>query len=364
MADAPLEVCRPRLGRLTTLDCTLRDGGYHNNWRFSTDFARGYLKAAESAGIDVLEIGFRHLQAQPDSGPFACSHDSFLKQLHFPSDVTVAVMVNLSELISSTESLQQRTDHFFPPRSESPVSMVRVAAHFSTVQQAPAVVNRLHERGYRVGVNLMQAPSKQLSEVENAARIVGVCQPEVLYFADSLGSAYPAQVESIADALRQAWGGEIGFHAHDNRGLALINTLAAAECGVTWLDGTLMGMGRGAGNCRTECLLSELLSTSAEYRPETLYPFLKAHVEPLMQTYGWGPNVLYSLAAEREIHPTYLQEVITHEQRIGSPVDVGRLFEILGTTDRVGKFQPAVLKRLIEACFSPAPGANTARRAA
>ena len=79
----------------------------------------------------------------------------------------------------------------------------------------------------------------------------------MIYFADSLGSATPESIEDIVNALKINWTGKLGIHAHDNRGLALSNTIKAMECGVEWVDSTITGIGRGPGNAKTEELIIE-----------------------------------------------------------------------------------------------------------
>jgi 4-hydroxy 2-oxovalerate aldolase len=158
-------------------------------------------------------------------------------------------------------------------------------------------------------MNLMQVsryPRSDLSVL--GAQLAKWDSLDVLYFADSLGNMTEDDIRDRFAALRDGWPGEIGVHAHDNRGRALDNTLAALDAGATWIDATILGMGRGAGNPRTELLLFELQQLGAEsYRPEALLAISSNDFPALQQEYGWGTNLLYFMSAAYGVHPTYVQ---------------------------------------------------------
>src|SRR5690554_4405695 len=80
------------------LDCTLRDGGYYNSWDFKPDIVTNYLNAVSAAGVDAVEVGFRSLKADVFKGAVAYTSDEFLRSLEIPSNLTIGVMVNGSEL--------------------------------------------------------------------------------------------------------------------------------------------------------------------------------------------------------------------------------------------------------------------------
>lgn len=299
--------------KLKILDCTFRDGGYYNDWDFTPGLVEKYLNAVENAKIDYVEVGFRFDLVKKYAGPFAYSTDKYLSQLNLPKNAVVGVMVNAKEIINLYEKNICRADSIFANASESPVDLIRIAAHFSEISACGQIVKDLKAKGYRVGFNLMQTVGKTNEEIKNAATTVNSWNAvEVLYFADSLGNLYPKDIKDIVTSLRAGWEGEIGIHAHDNKGFALINTLTAIDAGVTWLDGTMMGMGRGAGNTKTEHLLMEinLLLGEEKYKPESLASLVLDDFTELKREYKWGSNLLYYTAACHSIHPTYIQELL------------------------------------------------------
>jgi 4-hydroxy 2-oxovalerate aldolase len=293
------------------LDCTLRDGGYYNAWDFSPLLISEYLSAMRAAQVDIVELGFRFLENNGFKGPCAYTTDDFLRGLAIPDGLSVGVMVNGADLCTSL-GLQPALERLFPvPASSSPVGLVRFACHFRELSEALPAAGWLSERGYRVGLNLMQIADRSREEVSDFARMAQDWPIEVLYFADSMGSMTPDDTARVIGWLRSVWDGPLGIHTHDNMGLALSNTLRAQKEGVSWLDATVTGMGRGPGNARTEELVIEieaLRDHKANLVP--LMTLIRKHFGPMKAKYGWGTNPYYFLAGKYGIHPTYIQEML------------------------------------------------------
>ncbi|MDF5252586.1 pyruvate carboxyltransferase, partial [Vibrio parahaemolyticus] len=150
------------------------------------------------------------------------------------------------------------SNDLFVRAQESKVDLVRIAAHFNEAEQCESMIKAFKEMGYIVGLNLMQAGGKPSEVIAEKVQTVAKANPDVIYFADSLGNMDSAEVTRIAEIVKQNWDGDIGIHTHNNMGQAMSNTMTARSNGVTWLDVTVTGMGRGAGNAQTENLLAEL----------------------------------------------------------------------------------------------------------
>ena len=292
----------------TIIDCTLRDGGYYNNWNFSFDLANNYLAAMKSAKVNIVEIGFRFLNTEGFKGPFAFSTDNFIKSLDIPKDLIIGVMINASDLYTDI-GWQKAIEKLFPKKAKnSPVKIVRIACHIDELQNAVHATDWLKNNGYRVGINLMQIAERTKEEIIKFTKIVKKSKPEVIYFADSMGGMKPKNVSRIIDLLKKNWSGNIGIHTHDNMGLALTNTLEAKKRGATWLDSTVTGMGRGPGNTKTEELIIELHKTSLrDINVVPLLSIIRNFFLPLKKEKNWGTNVYYYLAGKYGIHPTYIQ---------------------------------------------------------
>lgn len=294
------------------LDCTLRDGGYYNSWDFSPELINDYLIAMQAAGVDVVELGFRSIQNQGFKGACAYTTDDFLRSLDLPADLIIGVMVNGSELASDKPQVDVLETLFPVSASESLVDLVRIACHVHEFEKSLESVSWLKDKGYQVGFNLMQVANCSQDEVKALARMAADYPIDVLYFADSMGSMTPDQASEIISWFRSEWRGPMGIHTHDNLGLGLSNSLRAIEEGVTWIDSTVTGMGRGPGNALTEQLaieISSLRNQSVNFVP--LMTLIRKYFAPMKESYGWGTNPYYYLAGKYAIHPSYIQEMLS-----------------------------------------------------
>ncbi|MEY2477596.1 MAG: 4-hydroxy 2-oxovalerate aldolase [Actinomycetota bacterium] len=292
-------------GEITVLDCTLRDGGYYTNWQFDQDVVNRYLQSVAAAGVDVIELGFRTPDAKQFLGPYAHTTDWLLESLDLP-DCRLGVMLNVADFVGDERA---GVDRVFKPADQSRISVVRLATHLRDIDSCTPLAERLRELGYFVGVNLMQTGSHPVEAVQDVAATLQRCEAiGVLYFADSLGNMDADDVRTTVRHLRDVWDRPLGIHTHDNRRLALSNSIAAVEAGVEWVDATIRGMGRGPGNAQTEFLLAELARTaSLKYSPDPLVRTVMEDFAALQAEHGWGANLLYLKAADYGVHPTYVQ---------------------------------------------------------
>jgi len=295
------------------LDCTLRDGGYYCDWDFEPALVEFYFEAMAALKVDYVELGLRSLKNSGFKGGFAYTTDSFLDDLDIPIELhnKIGVMVNASELVSDVDDVFSVLQSLFAPKKDSLVTLVRVACHVDEFNKVLPAAKWLKEQGYLVGFNLMQVADRNDDEIAALARQASENPIDVLYFADSMGSLAPAQVQHIVGVIRGSWAGEIGIHTHDNMSQALANSMAAINSGATWVDSTVTGMGRGPGNVQTEYLALALES----YREQTgsITPLLKLvnqYFKPMQVKYGWGSNSYYYLAGKFGIHPTYIQHML------------------------------------------------------
>lgn len=293
------------------LDCTLRDGGYYNSWNFTPALIDEHLAAMKAAQVDVVEVGFRFLKNEGFKGPCAYTTDDFLDGLTIPRGIMIAVMVNGADLCTESGCISAIEQLFPRPATETPVDLVRLACHFHELMHVLPAIGWLKDRGYSIGLNLMQIADRTHAEINELTSMASDWPLDVLYFADSMGSMTPEDTGRMIEWLRQGWQGDLGIHAHDNMGLALANTLRAREDGASWLDATVTGMGRGPGNARTEELAIE--AETLRNRRTNLVPLMaliRQTFGPMKAKHNWGTNPYYYLAGKFGIHPTYIQEMM------------------------------------------------------
>ena len=302
--------------KIKVLDCTLRDGGYYCNWDFDRELVEQYFKSIEKSNVDIIEVGLRSTKKNKFFGPFAYCTDVFLNSLEIGRDVQVAVMINASEFIKDEKANIELLNKYFDSKLDSRVDLVRIASHFNEVDKLGDIVKILSDKGYSVGLNLMQIGGKSRDEIVEAAKKAQSYDCiDVLYFADSLGNMSPRHICDVIETLKSVWKKELGIHAHNNKGHAISNTLEAFNQGATWLDCTVTGMGRGAGNSQTDYLLFEInnLTDNKKYNPEALFKLVLEKFDPLKEKCGWGSSLMYYLSAQYNIHPTFIQELLNNE---------------------------------------------------
>ena len=296
---------------IKVLDCTLRDGGYYTSWNFDLELVNKYLRGIKNSNIDVIELGFRFLNENKQLGPLAYTSDKFLETLDLPKGIEYAVMINASEYISKEDPITSINKNF-SDSSKSKISIVRIATNFDDYSESKILARAIKEKGYTVCLNLMQVHSKTSKQYKDAAEVISKWDAvDILYLADSLGVLEPGDINKVFRHIKPFWKEKMGIHTHNNRGYALTNSIKAVEEGVSWLDSTVYGMGRGAGNTPTEDLLLELKKLNIhESNPNALIPSYK-DFEKLNKKYKWGANIYYHFASQKHIHPTYIQTLLS-----------------------------------------------------
>jgi len=297
--------------QIKILDCTLRDGGYYNNWDFSKELVNDYLKAISDSGIKYVELGFRSLKKNKFNGPNFFTTDSYINSLKIPRNIILGVMINISELASHPSGYEKVAKLIFVDKKKSKVKFIRLATHFDEINYALKICKILKSKGYMIAINLMQITEQSKKNIISTAEKIKEANPDILYFADSLGAMNPSDVSNYIKNLRSHWKGSLGIHTHNNLGKALPNSLKAIENGVVWIDSTITGMGRGPGNAETEYLLLEMKNYSSnQFNILPITKIINKYFEPMKQHYKWGTNPYYYLAGKYGIHPTYIQEML------------------------------------------------------
>lgn len=287
---------------IRVLDATIRDGGLVNNFMFTDEFISALYRANVKAGVDVMEFGYKASKELFDVNKFGkwkfCDEESIRSIVgDNNSDLKIAIMAD----VGRCDYKQDITN-----KSESVIDMVRVATY---VHQMPAAVEMIEDakaKGYEVTCNIMAISNAQESDVAQALEMVGKSSVDGIYIVDSYGSLFPEQIRRITELYMEV--GEkydkyIGMHAHNNQQLAFANTIEAAANGASLLDATMMGMGRGAGNCAMELLLGFLKNPKFNLFP--VLKFLESYMVPLKQSgVVWGYDIPYLLTGHLNQHPS------------------------------------------------------------
>lgn len=287
---------------IKVLDATIRDGGLVNNFSFSDEFVKALYEANVKAGIDYMEFGYK---ADPD-----LFNESEYGKWKFSKDEDIRAIVgdNHTGLKISVMADVGRTNYKrdILPKKDSPIDMIRIATYISQLPLAAEMVEDAHEKGYETCVNIMAISKVQEEELLKGFELLCKAKVDVIYLVDSFGAFLPEQVERLtllAKSIADKYGKKIGIHTHNNLQMAFANTVEAMRNGASYLDATMSGMGRGAGNCHIESLLS--LLRNPKYNMFPLLDFVAEYMPKVKEDGAvWGFDIPYLLTGSLNIHPS------------------------------------------------------------
>ncbi len=284
--------------KIKVLDCTIRDGGLINNHDFDTRFVREVYKALSEAGVDYMEIGYKNskrLFSPKEFGKWKFCDDGDINKVieGIESKTKISVMVDVDRV--DVEDVVSRKD--------SPVAMIRVASYVKDIDKAIYLVNHFADKGYETTVNIMaisRALDNELTECLH--QLEKESKADCVYIVDSFGALYQETTEFLikkAKSILKAK--EVGIHAHNNQQLAFGNTIEAIIHDANFVDGTVYGLGRAAGNCPLELILGFLKNPKFDIRP--ILDLISKEFIPLKEKMDWGYIIPYAIAGMLNEHP-------------------------------------------------------------
>jgi 4-hydroxy 2-oxovalerate aldolase len=284
--------------KIKVLDCTIRDGGLMNNHDFDLRFVREVYKALSEAGIDYMEIGYKNskrLFSPKEYGKWKFCDDADIAQVidGIQSRTKISVMVDVDRV---------DVDQVLP-KKDSPVDMIRVATYVKDVDKAIYLANHFADKGYETAVNIM-AISRALDNelTECLQQLEKECKAKIINIVDSFGSLYQETTEFLIKKAKNILKSkEVGMHAHNNQQLAFANTIEAIIHDANYVDTTIFGLGRAAGNCPTELMLGFLKNPKYDIRP--ILDVISKEFIPLQKKIEWGYFIPYAITGILDEHP-------------------------------------------------------------
>lgn len=288
------------------LDCTLRDGGYYTDWDFDSCTVDAYISAMNALPIDYLEVGYRNNPSKVYLGRFGYTPVSVLK--HLRTTCTKKLVVMLNEKSTMLENL----DLLLKPITGL-ADMIRIAIDPKNFDRAVVLAKAVKAMGFEVGFNCMYM-SKWSIEYKGFLTKLSVLNGwcDLFCMVDSFGGVTPQDVIYTYKEVRKNTTIPIGFHGHNNLQLGLINTITAINLGVDYVDATIMGMGRGAGNLNMELLLTYLNAYNDMEVDFNILGDVVSAFKPLMDKYQWGTNLPYMLAGANKIPQKEVMDWVTN----------------------------------------------------
>ena len=295
---------------INILDCTLRDGGYVNNWNFPTRTIRKILPKLLSSNVDVIECGYLN-QYSPDENESTMFRtiEGFAKKIEELTidSSRIALMINYGEYRLSD----------LPKWKEGFPKIIRLAFHKEKWREALTECNTIVEKGYILFLQPMITLRYTDSEALELIEMINQINPNTTYIVDSFGEMHKNDVQRLTTLFDHNLNPKIslGFHAHNSLQLAYSNSITfietvsgTREC---YIDASIFGMGRGAGNLCTELLASYLSENYS--KPYTITPLLEIMDEyliPIYTRHAWGYSPAYYLSATHRCHPNYSSHLL------------------------------------------------------
>lgn len=322
------------------LDCTLRDGGYCNDWQFSKELGREVYRALSKSGVDYVELGFRNPPGKADPKRFGLWRTSTEQDLaEAVANIDGAKVAIMGDYTSVT------ADDFVDCKN-SIADMVRIAVNKDNVFNAIALLDELKEKGYLTSLQCMGYSRYTETEKQELQTALRSCGLDYFYLADSYGSIFPFHVRELFEPYIGLGSFKVGFHPHNNLQMAFANTLAAIEVGVDIVDTTIYGIGRGAGNLPTEILLAYLYCQGVEgYNPIPVLNSVERFFVQLLQEHPWGYQLPYMISGVFNAHPNYSKALLDRKEY--TIEDIWRGMEYIQELNPVG-FKPELIDRLIK----------------
>jgi len=284
--------------QIKVLDCTIRDGGLINKHDFNLELVRAVYKAVSEAGVDYMEMGYKNSQkmfSTKEYGAWKFCDDKDIQKVvaGVEGGAKVSVMCDVGRVDMDD----------IKPAAESPVDMVRTACYVKEADKAIAMINEFADKGYETTVNIMAISKALDNELEEALhQFEEESKADVIYIVDSFGALYQESTEYLikkANSIIKTK--EVGIHAHNNQQLAFSNTIEAIIHNANYVDATVYGIGRAAGNCPLELLLGFLKNPKFDIRP--VLDLISKEFIPLREKIEWGYIIPYAIAGILNEHP-------------------------------------------------------------
>ncbi len=286
---------------IRVVDATIRDGGLCNDFRFDDKFIKDLYEANVKAGVDYMEFGYKaskEIFNEDDFGKWKFCNDADIRKIvgDNKTKLKIAVMADVGRTDFEKDII---------PKKDSPIDLIRIATYINTIPAAIEMIEDCAKKGYETTINIMAVSKARTEDITTALEILGKSPVNALYIVDSYGSIYPEESRKLAElycSIAEKHNKAVGIHAHNNQQLAFANTIEAMTQGVSYLDATVDGMGRGAGNCALELLLGFL--KNPKYKVAPILKIIEEHTHKLRENgVKWGYDIPYMLTGQFNTHP-------------------------------------------------------------
>lgn len=325
------------------LDCTLRDGGYVNDWQFGKNNIATIFERLVSAGVDVIEVGFLDERRSFDPERTIMPDTDSVEKIFGKMNRGCSMLVGMIDY--GTCSLEK-----LKPASESILDGIRIIFKKEKRVPAMAFAAQVKALGYTVFCQLVSITSYSEEELDDVIRLANEVHPYALSMVDTYGLCDENKLRPIVRRIDEKLASDIalGYHAHNNFQLAYANSIAVLNAGLkreVLVDGTLYGMGKSAGNAPLELLAMYMnLNFGREFQLGQIQEAVSTCILDLYTKKPWGYTLFYFIAASNRCHPDYVSWLMNKRT-----LSVSAVNEILGKIPEEEKLGKNM--KLIEALY-------------
>ena len=290
------------MGKYNLLDCTLRDGGYINQWNYSDEAITGIIGGLTEAGLEFVEIGYINpCGKSKDSTQFASIEQM---RRYLPKRKKRPLFLAMADVGQvSSEDITEYT-------GES-IEGIRVVFYKHQIEPAIALARAVAEKGYKLFLQPMVTIDYSIDEYAQLIYEISSLEPYAVSIVDSFGYMIKEDFRKYFKILDNLLPEKttVGFHSHNNMNLAFITAQDVLEyCTSRQLviDSSLYGIGRGAGNLNTELIANYYNMTFGhKYNIDLILDIISRYIMPVYQKRAWGYSPYLFITALHHCHPNY-----------------------------------------------------------
>lgn len=319
------------MATIKLLDCTLRDGGYLNDWEFGYDEIITVFERLVSAGIDIIEIGFLDERRTYDKNRTILPDVFSVNRTFEGMDKKDAMVVGMIDY--GTCSIEKVI-----PKEDSFLDGIRVIFKKHIMNEALDFCSQLKTLGYNVFVQAVSVTSYNDEEFTTLLERVNEVVPYAFSIVDTYGLLHKNQLIHYFEMADKGLAEEIslGYHSHNNFQLGYANCIELTEKKINrnlLLDGSLYGMGKGAGNTPIELLAMYMRENhGAAYHLNQLLEAIDVTIMDCYRETPWGYGLKFFIAASNDCHPNYVAALMEKKK-----LSVKSVNEILETIPKEKK---------------------------
>lgn len=299
------------MGKISILDCTLRDGAYINNGIFGDKTIKGILENLQNANIEMIETGWLKNSVRADGSTY----------YHSAKDIEQFIQSNKSQKVTYLVMMdygRYDIDNLSDYDGKS-VDAVRLVFSKENFEDALEYSKLIQKKGYKLFLQAANTQSYSDSQLVDLSKKCNEIMPETISIVDTCGSMYHSDLQRIFNILNKNLNNDIklGFHSHNNLQLSFALSIEFISLGLSTnrnivIDSSLCGMGRGAGNTCTELLTNYLnLKHNCNYNSDVILDTIDLYMKDIMLKYKWGYDAFIGIAGQLHCHVNnvmYLRE--------------------------------------------------------